>query len=111
MYAVSKAMTLEETISATQANPTLQAVKTCLQSGKWNTAKHVFPSAGHRELSSFEKLKTELTETCTGLLVRGTRIVIPQTLSARLAHEGHQGIVKTKTFFEKKSGSQESTVK
>jgi hypothetical protein len=109
MHAVPKAMTLEEIISATQTDPTLQAVKVCLQSGTWHTSKHLFPNANHNDLNSFEKLKTELTEPSAGLMLRGIRTIIPQTRSVQLAHEGHQGIVKTKTA--KTSGFQESTVK
>ncbi|CAB4039610.1 Hypothetical predicted protein [Paramuricea clavata] len=106
MYTVPKAMTLEEIISATQSDPTLQAVKVCLQSGTWHTSKHLFPNANHNDLNSFEKLKTELTEPSAGLMLRGIRYVIPQTRSVQLAHEGHQGILKTKTA--KMSGSQKS---
>ena len=39
------------------------------------------------------------------LLLRGTRIIIPKELRKRvleLAHEGHQGIVKTKSMFRMK---------
>ena len=104
-HAVPKAMTLEEIISATRTDATLQAVKACLLSQKWHTAKHLFPHANHNDLNSFAKIKAELTDTSEGLLLRGTRIVIPQTLrtrSVQLAHEGHQGIVKTKTLLREK---------
>ena len=103
--AVPKAMSLEEIKSVTEVDPTLQAVKACLQSGKWHTAKELFPTANCDDLKSFEKLKSELTETSSGLLLRGTRIVIPQELRPRavkLAHEGHQGIVKTKKLLREK---------
>ena len=47
-----------------------------------------------------EKVKHELTLSTThGITLKGTRIVMPTTLQQRvidLAHEGHQGIVKTK---------------
>jgi len=47
---------------------------------------------------SYQVVENELSE-IDGVLLRGSRIVIPVTLREhvlKLAHEGHQGIVKTK---------------
>ena len=47
---------------------------------------------------AYAAVRTELAE-CEGVLLRGDRIVMPISLRSRaldLAHEGHQGLVKTK---------------
>ena len=48
---------------------------------------------------------TELTVTSQGIILRGNRIVIPQTLQQRavdIAHEAHLGIEKTKALIREK---------
>ena len=62
-------------------------MRECLQSGDWEKA----PKA-------FVMVRNELTNVGQ-IVLRGTRIVVPRELQKRvldLAHEGHQGIVKTK---------------
>ena len=53
-----------------------------------------------------EKVKHELTlSTIHDIILKGTRIVMPNTLQQSvidLAHEGHQCIVKTKTLLREK---------
>lgn len=47
----------------------------------------------------YAKIFTELSVTSSGLLLRGNRVVIPESLRQRvmkIAHSGHQGIVRTK---------------
>lgn len=47
----------------------------------------------------FDKIKEELTVTRDGILLKSDRIVIPRSLQkimVQIAHQGHQGIVKTK---------------
>ena len=57
-------------------------------------------------LRQFYGIRDELTVNCNGnVLLRNTRIVIPASLQARaiqLAHEGHQGISKTKALVRSK---------
>jgi transposase InsO family protein len=51
------------------------------------------------EIESFYKIKEELSVTKDGLIMRGTRVVIPKILQnrvIRIAHGGHLGMVKTK---------------
>ena len=52
------------------------------------------------------KVKDELTVCSTrDIILRGTRLIIPKELQAhvvKLAHEGHQGIVKTKSLLREK---------
>ena len=65
----------------------LEVVREALETGHWSKAPKAFELVSH-ELA------------CIGQVVlRGTRIVVPRKLRRRvldLAHEGHQGIVKTK---------------
>ena len=58
----------------------------------------------HKADSTFEKVKPELTVTKDGLLLKNDRLVIPKSLQkvmVRIAHQGHQGIVKTKRLARK----------
>ncbi|CAB4008235.1 Hypothetical predicted protein [Paramuricea clavata] len=56
--------------------------------------------------NALARIKTDLTTTNAGnTLLRGTRIVIPQCLQRQvinLAHERHQGIIKTKKLLREK---------
>ena len=66
----------------------------CIQSGDWSQCK----------MPHYLSVKNELC-TIGKLVMRGTRIVIPQSLRSevlRLAHEGHQGIMKMKTHLRSK---------
>ena len=75
--AVPKAMTLEEIAKTTEDDAVLQ---------------------------TFSKVRDQLS-TSQGLLLRGTRIVMPKSLHPQtlsLAHENHQGIVRTKQLLRQK---------
>lgn len=104
-HSVPKAINLEEIIEATNKDETLQTAKQLIQSGKWYDIKRT-PIVGNLDdLKSLEKVRTELTVTSNGLILRGSRIVIPTTLQNRiitLAHEGHQGMSKTKSLLREK---------
>lgn len=81
------AMTTREIEEASSKDETLQQIREAVQQGK-------------RECVSTEYLQIWDELTVIGhVILRGCRIVIPQTLRQRvlqLAHEGHQGIVKCK---------------
>ena len=66
----------------------LMSVKQYIESGDWNQCK----------LPAYLAIKNELC--CIGkMILRGMRIVVPKSLRqtvVKLAHEGHQGITKTK---------------
>ena len=60
-----------------------------------------------KELKLFHKVRDELTiiHSDSNIILRGTRIVIQSALRKRamkLAHEGHQGLVKTKQLIREK---------
>ena len=93
-HSIPKSMTYQEIQSATQADQQLQAVIKASQTG-----------TSPAELQRFHHLPQELTITADNVLLRGTRIIIPQALrpkTLKLAHQGHQGIVKTKQLLRSK---------
>ena len=87
LSAVPIALKIQEIESASAEDEDLQAVRSCLISGNWETAP-----------KPYVWVRNELTY-IGQVILRGTRIVIPNILRKRvleLAHEGHQGVVKMK---------------
>ena len=74
-----------------------------VQTGKWHeNSKDARVNIS--DFQSFEKVKDELC-TILDLVLRGHRIVIPETLREKvidITHEGHMGIVKTKALIREK---------
>ena len=96
-HAVPKAMTLEEVAQSTLKDNVLQAVTQSIQTDKWNDDPLVAP---------FYNVRNELTVTIQGVVLRGHRIVMLQALKDRtlaIAHQGHQGVVKTKQLLRTKA--------
>ena len=96
-HAVPKAMTLEEVAQSTLKDNVLQAVTQSIQTDKWNDDLLVAP---------FYNVRNELTVTMEGVVLRGHRIVMPEALRDRtlaIAHQGHQGIEKTKQLLRTKA--------
>ena len=87
LHAAPAALKIKEIERVSAEDPELQAVRRCLVEERWNSApKQYLP------------VRNELTF-IGHVILRGTRIVMPQALRKRvisLAHEGHQGVVKTK---------------
>lgn len=84
---VPHAIRLKDIEKASNSDKELCKVKQCIQSGRWTS-----------DLSDYTHVKNELT-VVGDIILRGVRIVVPKELRQRilkLAHEGHQGIVKTK---------------
>ena len=100
--AVPKAMSLADIQKATKEDKTLQRLAQSVRSGKWDFSGEV----NAKELKLFHKVHDELTiHSDSNIILRGTRIVIPSALRKRameLAHEGHQGLVKTKQLIREK---------
>ena len=86
-----QAVTLSDMRCETSKDVTLSKLLAQIQNGKWSRDTDLEPySRVKDELSIFE-----------GVILRGNRIVVPQSLRKQilsLAHEMHQGIVKTKQF-------------
>ena len=91
------AMNIQEIKTATSKDPTLQTVIKALDTNTW---------PNDMKSSSFYKVRQELSVTADKkLLLRGTRMVIPESLQQQaiaLAHEGHQGIVRSKQLLRTK---------
>ena len=100
-----KAMTVQEIEEATKADVTLQAVSKAIETGNWYEGTKE-SSVDAAEFSAWQKVKDELTVAVNPkVILRGTRIAIPKKLQERvvnLAHEGHQGVVKTKSLLREK---------
>jgi hypothetical protein len=106
-HAVPKAMTLEEIAIATKGDPTLDAVKDLIRTGRWYSVnKMVWNSQINlAALHSYYNVRDELGVTQDGVVLRGSRVVVPALLQRKvidLAHIGHQGIVKTKSLLREK---------
>ena len=88
-------MTIEEIITATDADKVLRGVRDAIQENKWD----------NDIVKPFKAIKDELTITSQGIILRGPRIVIPQPLQQRaidIAHESHLGLTKTKALLKEK---------
>ena len=96
-HAVPKSMTIDEIRAATQEDPILQQLQSIIHTGRWN-------DRADDAVSQFKHVFNELS-TADGIILRQSRLVIPTALQKRvieLAHEGHQGIVKTKALLRTK---------
>ena len=85
--AVPHAMLWSEIQVASDFCPVIQTIKGAITTGKWDKCS-----------VSVKAVKDELS-VCDGVILRGSRILIPSSLRGKvleLAHEGHQGIVKCK---------------
>ena len=91
---IPKAMTLSEVQKETKNDSTLQKLSHAVETNHWSDP----------EIQRYKNVKDELS-VCDGLIIRGTRLVLPKSLqhqAVELAHTGHQGIVKTKRLLREK---------
>ena len=87
------AMTQDEVRSETQRDPQLLKVMQAVQTGQWRG-----------DISDFTRFKDEIS-VYGGLVLRGHRLILPQSLQNQaidIAHQSHQGIVKTKQLIREK---------
>ena len=85
--AVPVALRVQDIQEESSKDPELTVVRECIRSSNWETLP-----------KEYKCVRNELT-TIGFVVLRGTRIVIPRELQSRvvdLAHEGHQGVMKTK---------------
>ena len=81
------AMSVQEVEEESRLDPEISQLRECITTGEWDNAPTQY-KAVRSELSILGKL-----------VLRGTRLLIPAKLRDRvvdLAHEGHQGLTKTK---------------
>ena len=107
LHAVPRAMTLAELQEATKADATLQYLIQVIRSGEWSEIQSVQSNdVDKAQIKLFMNIKDELTvNSNSNLVLRGQRIVLPTELQQRavqIAHEGHQGLVKTKKLLREK---------
>ena len=96
-------LSLEEIKDATLQDATLQTVAKLISTGRWHAIKELADSEAHSEdLINFHNVKDDLcVKDEHNIILKGTQLVIQAKLRKRvvqLAHEGHQGITKTKAF-------------
>lgn len=119
--AVPKAISLDE-IRDTTMSPTLQKAIEYTRTERWYEMKQLTDREMYdmEDLTALRAVRDELTVHSDNVLLRDTRIVLPVTLRDRaisVAHEGHQGIAKTKSFIRSKvwflgiDGKVESAIK
>ncbi len=106
-HTTPKAISLEEIKQQTKEDATLQTAIQYTRNGRWHEAKNLTdPNINKKELDILYSIRTELTASKDDdLLLKATRIIIPTSLRKRainLAHEGHQGLTKTKQLLRKK---------
>ena len=98
---VPKAMTQKEIEDSTQQDATLQKVKELISTNSWYTIEKSTDSI----LKSYYQVRNELSCTLSGLVLRGRRVCLPLSLQQKaldIAHEGHQGLTKTKQLLREK---------
>ena len=100
-----KALTVQEIEEASKADATLEAVSKAIETGNWQDGPKQ-SDVDSVAYTVWQKVKEELTVCVTAqIIIRRTRIAVPRKLQERvvnLAHEGHQGVVKTKSLLREK---------
>ena len=98
---VPKALNENDILKETLQDDTLNAVKMLHETNKWYLVDQGYDFGDNVQLSSlrsFSKVRHELSVTASGLVLKGSKLVIPANLqqtTVNLAHEGHQGLSKT----------------
>ena len=102
------AVTLTELKEATLKDRTLQTVSDIVESVRWHETKNYQgqPGVNYNVLQSYRNIRDELTVNDErNLILRNTQLAIPESIQSRiiqLAHEGHQGICRTKALIRSK---------
>jgi hypothetical protein len=116
MKSVPKPVPLGSITSATKEDKAIQLIFKILSQKRCKKEEVEKLNSQQKEwLIALKQIQQQLTriETEEGeMLLKDTRIVIPHSLSEKvvdIAHQGHQGIVKTKALLREKFGFQEST--
>lgn len=95
-----KALSMERIREYTEKDAVLQEVLRLMKDDQL----HSLQKSMNPELMSFYNIRNELSS-AEGILLRGSKIVIPESLkneTVKLAHVGHQGINKTKKLLRSK---------
>ena len=94
---------LQEIQQATTEDATLQCLMHLIQTQEWHNLDKLpeqFKDANITELTLLKQVKDDLTiNDQSNIMIHGSRIMMPKALWDRaisIAHEDHQGLVKTK---------------
>jgi flagellar biosynthesis protein FlhB len=90
---IPQAIGKEELKKKVEEDPTLQRLSECIEKGRMGNSADII---------AYRQFFSELT-LVDGLVMRGERIVIHEKLQKQMiqiAHEGHQGIVRTKQMLQ-----------
>ena len=93
------AITMEELATKSREDTTLTRVRNSITNNKWEDTNTDL------NLRSYHNVKDELTIIGDNIVLRGSRICIREAMQQRtinLAHQGHQGIGKTKALLREK---------
>lgn len=93
-----KSMTLDTVIEETKKDATLKMISTCIKTGNWRATKQTMEDCDKKTIDTLCQCKNELSVSTNGIIIKGKKIVLPKALhknAVKLAHTGHQGIVKT----------------
>ena len=108
-HAIPKALTVEEIQDATLEDKTLQMLIDIIETNLWHKLNAISTASNGintDDLKSFAKVREDLTvNERKNIILRGSRLIVPQSLRSRvisIAHEGHQGLVKTKQLIREK---------
>ena len=88
----------DEVLEKTLADPCLIQLSKMIKSGNFNPDSNA-------KVRKFSKIFKELTLTSKGYILRDQRLVLPESMYIdviKLAHEGHQGLRKTKELLRSK---------
>ena len=102
-HAVPRTMTLEIIETETANDTVLQQCMSALKNNNWHEIRN--KGDNKSDIESLYKVRDELSVTNNNILLRDHRIVIPRSLQQQavdIAHEGHQGMVKTKQLLRLK---------
>ena len=101
-----RSMTLEDIKNETKKDKTIQTVISLVRSSRWHEIKSINdPNIDMKELQLFYNVRDELVCHTDNTLLRNNLIVIPSALRPQaiaIAHEGHQGMSRTKSFIRSK---------
>ena len=99
---IPKALTLNDIKQSTSCDKTMGKALECVRTGRWYEINKTDQSdIDIDELKELSNVRDELTCSSDGILLRGDRIVLPRDLRDKavfIAHEGHQGMNRTKSF-------------
>ena len=95
LSAVPKAMTMSEIQRATDADKAFQSLRAAIRYNMWDC----------NLVKPYKDVRDELTITPQNIILRGSRTVASKSLQQKaidIAHDTHQGLVKTKAILREK---------